>query len=162
MAQKIWLETLGIKLYHSNTKIKSSIAENCLREIFSRLYRHMLINSTSNWISALENIQHGVNSTKRKELLNYTPLEVVNSEAIQLKLKKKFAIQFKQHHLLSEKKRRSQMGLYKGDSVRKIIFTKNIFKKSYLPGFSNEIFTISAVNFNSSPETFTLSDNSNE
>ena len=153
---KTFLASQGISIYHTTTGLKSSQAERMIREAKGKLYRIMIQENNFDWLSHLQSVQKAYNTTKQPgKLLGHSPMEVVNDEKLELKVRKNYAqIMAKRYKMLSTKAKDRYPPLHVGSLVRHIV-DRGIFLKQYLPQFSDEIEKVVKCH-PTVPKTFTI------
>ena len=141
-----------IKLIHTSSGQKAYYAERYIKELEKRLFRHLYVLGSSNWISILDKIVRGYNETPQRSLKNYAPKDFLNNEALSESLKKENALK-----LLAHYKKHDKPGPFlKGDKVRYVLKKKSQFDKAYIPSFSDAVETIVKV-FYTIPNTYKIS-----
>ncbi|KAL3079528.1 hypothetical protein niasHT_037898 [Heterodera trifolii] len=135
----------------TSPQFHAGMAERANRSIKERLYRYFTERNTYKWIDVVQDfvraINHSPNST-----IGMCPADVnfKNAEALRQKL-----------HNAAENVVRRQPRYRVGDRVR-IEKYKHVFKKGYLPRFTNELFTVAEVHPERSPVVYRLRDDHNE
>ena len=128
---QIMLKQLDIKFLQTESPdVKASVAERYNRTLKTRLWKYFTKNSTYHYLDVLPQIVKAINhsyhrSIKRRPVdVNYENAQEVWETLYGENLKKKIDFKFQV-----------------GDKVR-IAKHKGVFKKGYLPNFTEEIFTV--------------------
>jgi hypothetical protein len=130
--------------------VKASIAERYNRTLKSRLWKYFTKNSTLEYVSVLPKIVLAINKSYHRSIRK-RPIDVNVKNAHQV------------HKILYGKKQCDALVKYKfeiGDKVR-IAEYKHVFKKGYLPNFTQEIFTITE-RLNRKPPVYRIQDYNQE
>lgn len=101
------------------------------------------------WLPLLDSVTKAINRNKSVSLKGYSAQEVVDDPKIEEKLKRMFAIDYKNHF----EKHEHQPILKPGDLVR-VIVNKNIYAKGYEPSFSDSVEKIEKVRDSAPPQYF--------
>lgn len=130
----------NINHYSTKSEIKASLAERGIRTVKTRLFKALTHANTFRWIDKLPKIIDGINHTINRTL-GRTPASIqpgdLQDRRLQMTKKKfKFAV---------------------GDTVRLLKY-RQMFDKSYLPNFTQELFVISAVKSAHVPVYYQLKD----
>ena len=139
-----WFKDNHIKFFVSeNDDIKCSLVERFNRTLKNRLWRHFTGSNTLKYTDILDDLVQGYNDSYHRAI-KMAPNHVTarNSAAVWKKL----------HPIVQFPKSKFKVG----DSVR-ISKTRRVFRKGYLPQWSEEIFTLSK-RLNTNPVTWKLRD----
>ena len=150
-----------------NYRVKAVFSERAIRTINEKLYRIFTAYNTYNYIDQnLQNVVISYNNSPHRGLLGLTPNQVhgLRDEHLLYNLTRKMV---KQKHANYGSIKRSRYQL--DHSLRDIIPEKthvrllainadHIFNKSYLPIYTDEVFTIDTVNLIENPITHPLRD----
>jgi hypothetical protein len=142
-------EMYNINHYSTFSITKAAIVERFNRTIKSLLYRQFTVQGDYGWLKILPNLVQQYNNTLHRSI-GMKPVQVNSRNEKELI-----------EHLNAIPKRslvRNKFQLY--DLVR-ISKYKHIFRKGYLPNWSNELFTISKVQ-PTIPVTYLLTDSTGE
>lgn len=135
-----------IKHYSTFSSIKASVVERCNRTIKNLLWKQFSLQGNFKWVDILQDIVSRYNNTVHSKT-GFKPAQV--TKRVEKKILK---------HAFSHPKtidpRKPKFAV--GDSVR-ISKHRSIFRKGYLPSWTNEIFKIRQVLF-TLPRTYLLSD----
>uniref|UniRef100_A0A1I7ZTB0 Integrase catalytic domain-containing protein n=1 Tax=Steinernema glaseri TaxID=37863 RepID=A0A1I7ZTB0_9BILA len=115
--------------YSVFNNLKSAQVERFNRTLKERLYRYMTAKSTNRWVDALEQVVYNINSTPNRTT-GIAPEDVNFQNAHDL-----LANQYKDNN------KKAKFKFNVGDAVR-IVKSKAIFRKGYLPNFTYEIFHV--------------------
>lgn len=139
-----YLKEKNIKHYSSfNDEIKSAVIERWNRTLKTRMFRYFTHKNTNKWIDVLQDLVEAYNHTYHRSI-KMSPADVNDANA-ELVAQRLYPI-----------KPTPKWKFNVGDSVR-ISREKQIFRKGYLPGWSEEIFTIESRN-PTNPVTYKLKD----
>ena len=146
---------LGKEFYNSNVKNllrehhtelispssdqKAAICERMQRTIKGRMYKYFTHSGKRNWVTVLQKVVDGINNSHHR-ILKATPNEIVNGEKQPAPVKE----------FVSKKK------FNVGDRVR-LAKKKELFRKGYESGWTEEIFTIVRV-LSTNPVTYHVVD----
>ena len=161
----------NVKMYSvHNYKMKASYSERVIKTIKGKLYKLFTHFNSYNYLDHLQDVVKSYNNSKHAGLLGMTPnqVHIITNEMVLQDLTRKM-IKQKYTNYGAIKRGRWQLDF----SIRSLIpenthvrllavNADNIFNKSYLPLFTQEIFKVHSVNRNSNPITYTLSDLNNE
>lgn len=140
------LEKYSIHLYSSFSSLKASICERFNRTLKRKMWMKFSFHGNYKWIKMLPDLMKEYNNTKHRTI-RMKPVDVTKGNNISI-LKSLYA------ELNINNARQSKFKLK--DNVR-ISKYKYIFDKSYIPNWTNEIFTIEKIN-KTSPITYKLKD----
>ena len=139
------LHRYNIKHFQTKSELKATLVERFIRTIVTKIYKLMSLRQSYKYIDQLKNIVRAYNSSVHSST-GVAPAHVDNS--------KKLQIWIKQHS--KNVKVPSEPKFKNGDNVR-ISRYKRLFRKGYLPQFSEELFTVANVN-RGTPNTYSLLD----
>ena len=111
-----------------NDDIKAALVERFNRTLKSRLYRYMTRHHTNRWIDALDGIVNSYNRSRHRSI-GMAPIEVTADRESQLAKR------------LYPAKPPLRYKYEVGDRVR-IAKYKHVFKKGYLPNWTDELFEV--------------------
>jgi len=149
---KALFKKLGVKLFSvKNAETKACMVERLVRSIKRRLYGYFYAKRTRRWVDVLPDILQGYN-TKVHSVIKMTPDEVDKSNA----------------HIVRRNNRYNRgkgapaqnHRIKVGDLVR-ITAAGHVFKKKYLPQWTEEIFKVHRV-YSGTPDVFALKDMAGE
>ena len=125
-----YLKEMDIKHYSSfNDEIKASVIERWNRTLKTRMFRYFTYKNTKRWLDVLQNLVDAYNHSYHRSI-KMLPVEV-NSHNSNLVAQRLYPI----------KPSKPNWKFNVGDKVR-ISREKQIFRKGYLQGWSEEIFKI--------------------
>ena len=140
----------GIELFSVKSAYKAAVVERFNRTLKTRLWRYFTANVTQKWTDVLQDAvtayNHSVHRIIRKAPIDVTSTNVDEVRDVNAKRKKA---------------PRGRMDIAVGDKVR-ISKVKSVFAKGYLPNWTEEIFTVSAINTKHTPTMYTLKDYNGE
>ncbi|XP_065680613.1 uncharacterized protein LOC136094546 [Hydra vulgaris] len=129
-------KALGVHLYSTENEEKSCVVERWNRTMKEKMFKYFSVNSTKKYIDVLDEMVDQYNNTKHSSI-KMTPAEA------------------------SDKKNENIVWLnLNGDKVR-IIKKKATFEKEYTPRWTEEVFTVSQVQY-TDPPTYKITDYNNE
>ncbi|KAL3086669.1 hypothetical protein niasHS_008182 [Heterodera schachtii] len=135
----------------TSPQFHAGMAERANRSIKERLYRYFTERNTYKWIDVVQDIVRAINHSPNSSIgMRPADVNFKNAEALRQKL-----------HNAAENVVRRQPRYRVGDRVR-IEKYKHVFKKGYLPRFTNELFTVAEVHPERSPVVYRLRDDHNE
>lgn len=147
----------NINYYFTYSDKKASIIERFNRTLKTNMWRKFTELGSYEWINILQSLVKEYNNSIHSTT-KFKPRDVKKSN-------EKIVMENIRSSLIRQNKIRNRnlMGSNKkpkfkiGDKVR-ISKMKRMFDKGYLPNWSNEIFTITKINKNTTPLTYNLSD----
>ena len=142
---KTLLKKHNVKLFHTKSELKASIVERFQKTIIQKIYKLFTLRNHFRYINDLNNLVTTYNNTHHRSI-NMPPAKVSNQN--------KRILWLRQHCHDVRLPKNSKLKI--GDTVR-ISKHKTLFTKSYLPNFSEEVFTITHK-YPGSPITFSLAD----
>lgn len=142
------MKKYNINHYYTFSELKASIVERLNRTLKAKMYKLFTAKGSYEWLTILPAIVKSYNNTKHRTI-GMKPNDVKQKHVKSI-LKRINKVK------RPEKKPRFQVG----DSVR-ISKAKRVFKKGYLPNWTNEVFKIYAVK-PTRPVTFILQDHTGE
>jgi len=144
------VKALGVELYSTENEEKSCVIERWNRTMKEKMFKYFSANSTRRYIDVLDDLVNRYNNT-RHSAIKMTPIEASkkkNESIVWMNLYGKYIT-----HPIKPK-------FSVGDKVR-IIKKKKTFEKGYTPRWTEEIFTISQVQF-TDPPTYKITDHNGE
>ena len=136
-----------IELYSTENEEKSSVVERWNRTMKEKMWKYFSANSTSVYIDVLDDLVEQYNNTRHSSI-KMTPVEA-SKKPNEIQVWRNMYpehVEIKTHH--------ARFSV--GDKVR-ITKKKKTFEKGYTPRWTEEVFTISAVQ-NTSPVTYKIPD----
>ena len=141
----------NIKLFSVFTEQKSAIVERFNRTLKDRMYRYFTHQGNNKWVDILPKLLKSYNNTFHSSI-EQTPASVNKRNEMTVWLKQYSGL----------KRGNEQKAKFKiGDRVR-ISKERGVFKKGYLPGWSDEEFTIYFLNSKYEPILYYLQDDDGE
>lgn len=147
------LNEYGIKIFSTeNDEIKSGVIERFNRTLKSRMWKYFTAENTRRYVDVLQDFVDAYNNTYHSSI-KMTPNQVnkENEYKVRENLYGKFGL-----HQIPIKAPKLKVG----DSVR-ISKASRVFKKGYLPNWSEEIFTVASVH-HTKPITYRIREASGE
>jgi hypothetical protein len=144
----------NINHYSTFSVKKAAIVERFNRTLKSLMYRHFTIQGSYKWLKLLPKLLHEYNHTVHRTI-GIRPADVSRRNEIEL-LAHLNSIP-KKHIEMMRRRWRGGSKFKVGDQVRISRYSRNAFRKSYLPNWSNEVFTIAKVQ-STFPPTYLLND----
>ena len=141
-----WLKENNIIRYSTHGEHKSAVVERFNRTLKANMWKRFTAENTRNWIDMLDKLMSEYNNRKHSTI-KMSPVEASeksNEEIVWNNLNNKVNIV------------PSKQKFKVGDTVR-ISRIKAVFEKSYLPNWSEELFTVVEVK-RTNPFTYKLSD----
>jgi hypothetical protein len=140
-----------ILLYSTENEEKSSVVERWNRTMKEKMWKYFSANSTSVYIDVLDELVNEYNSTKHSST-KFTPIEASN--------KKNEIRVWMNLYPDHDEPREIHPKFSIGDRVR-INKKKKTFEKGYTPRWTEEVFTVTAVQ-NTTPVTYKITDYNGE
>ena len=139
-----------VELYSTENEEKSCVVERWNRTMREKMFKYFTANSTRRYIDVLNEMVDSYNSTRHSSI-KMTPTKAslkANEKVVWMNL---FGNEI--HEVIKPK-------FSIGDKVR-ITKKKNIFEKGYTPRWTEEIFTISTIQY-TDPPTYKITDANDE
>ena len=136
---KDFLKINNIEMYSTYNEGKSVVAERFIRTLKNKIYKHMTTISKNVYIDVLNDIVNKYNNTVHSTI-KIKPIDVTGD----------FYIEY------NEDSNRKNLEVKAGDRVR-ISKYKNIFAKSYVPNWLEEVFIVNEIK-NTVPWTYAITD----
>ena len=146
------LEDHNIKMYHTFNQGKAVVVERFNRTLKGKMFRYFSANNTYNYISVLPQLVEQYNNTKHSSI-GMKPVEASkpsNENTVYLNL----------YPQTKGTKSRKTPKFKLEDKVR-ISKKKGTFEKGYTPNWTEEVFTISSIQY-TDPITYKITDLNNE
>lgn len=140
------VKALGMELYSTENEEKSCVVERWNRTMKEKMFKYFSANSTRKYINVIDEMVNNYNSTRHSSI-KMTPIaasDKKNESAVWMTLngsKPVYDINFK---------------FIVGDKVR-ITKKKGLFEKGYTPKWTEEVFTVSQVQY-TDPPTYKITD----
>lgn len=142
------MKKYNINHYHTFSELKASIVERLNRTLKTKMYKLFTARGSYEWLSILPGIVNSYNNTKHRTI-GMKPKDV-KQKHVKLLLKR----------INKAQRPKNKPKFQLGDNVR-ISKTKRVFKKGYLPNWTNEVFKIYAIK-PTRPVTYILQDHKGE
>ena len=154
---KQFLKKKGIDIFSTkNMDTKATLVERFNRTIMTRLSRYFTHKGTTNFKDVLPKIIQSYNNTKHSAT-GFAPIDVNNSNS-ELVWRRLYEESPRARHLIQRSDKTESIPV--GTPVR-VSKAKEIFKKGYAQGWTDEIFTVNQV-LRTRPTTYVISDFNNE
>ena len=147
---KALLSPLDIQLYSTENEEKSSVVERWNRTMKEKMFKYFSANSTRKYINVLDEMVNKYNNTRHSSI-KMTPVETSDEKyknIVWLNLNGKARINPVKHKFSV------------GDKVR-ITKKNSVFEKEYTTRWTEEVFTVSQIQF-TDPPTYKITDNNGE
>lgn len=148
------VKALGVELYSTENEEKSCVVERWNRTMKEKMFKYFSANSTKRYVDVLDEMVNRYNNTKHSSI-KMTPVaasDKKNESVVFMNLYRKLAS--------LETFERSSPKFSVGDKVR-ITKKKKTFEKGYTPRWTEEIFTVSRVQY-TDPITYKITDMNGE
>lgn len=142
------MKIYNINHYHTFSELKASIVERFNRTLKAKMYKIFTARGSYEWVSILQGIVNSYNNTKHRTI-GMRPGDVRKKHVKEI---------LKRINKVKKLKRKPKFHV--GDSVR-ISKARRVFKKGYLPNWTNETFKIYAIK-PTRPVTYILQDHKGE
>ena len=143
------VKALDVQLYSTENEEKSSVVERWNRTMKEKMFKYFSANSTRKYSHILDEMVNNYNNTKHSSI-KMTPVEASdkkNKNRVWMNLNGKATNPVKPKFSV-------------GDKVR-ITKKKTVFEKGYTPRWTEEVFTVSQVQY-TDPPTYKISDHHGE
>ena len=155
-----------VELYSTENEEKSSIVERWNRTMKEKMWKYFSANSTNKYIDILDGLVDQYNNTKHSSI-KMTPVEASEKKNENIVYMNLYPDHERGRERRGESRRSKASSLSPvhpkfaiGDRVR-IAKKKKTFEKGYTPNWTEEIFTISKVQY-TSPITYKITDYNEE
>ena len=160
--EKLWIDkgkefynkdvkSLGVELYSTENEEKSSIIERWNRTMKEQMFKYFTANSTRKYIDVLESMVNKYNNTRHSSI-KMTPTKASTKANETIVWKNLYG------DLNPEPPSKPKFSV--GDKVR-ISKKKKFFEKGYTPRWTEEVFSISQVQY-TDPPTYKIADSNGE
>ncbi len=141
------LNKYNIELWTSNNEVKAAMVERFNRTMKTRMYKYLTANNTRRYVEVLPDLVTGYNNTVHRSI-GMAPAKVKHEDEIVIRQK-----------LYGGIHQRTKVYKYQvGDHVR-ISKARRLFKKGYLPNWTEEVFIITKRNSSAGTEpVYTIKD----
>ena len=124
-----YLREKGVKSFVTQSDVKASLAERCIKTLKSKLSKYMTHKNTFTWLPALEKVTDSYNASVHRSL-GMAPKDVTTANAPDV---------WKRQHQRSNPP--STYTLEVGDAVR-LSHVKHVFKREYSEHWTREVYFI--------------------
>lgn len=159
--EKLWVDkgkefynknvrVLRVELYSTENEEKSCVVERWNRTMKEKMFKYFSANSTRKYINVIDEMVNDYNSTRHSSI-KMTPVaasDKKNESAVWMNL------------YGNEPLHDIHLKFKVGDKVR-ITKKKGLFEKAYTPKWTEEVFTVSLVQY-TDPPTYKITDNNGE
>lgn len=142
------MKKYDINHYYTYSELKASIVERFNRTLKAKMYKQFTTRGSYEWFSILQSIVKSYNNTKHRTI-GMKPQDVSKKHVKQILSR-----------INKIKRPKKKLKFQIGDSVR-ISKAKRVFKKGYLPNWTNEVFKVYAIK-PTRPVTYILQDHKGE
>ncbi|KAL3107349.1 hypothetical protein niasHT_014713 [Heterodera trifolii] len=143
---------------HTSPQWHAGIAERAIRSIKERLYRYFTHRGAKCWTGVIQHIVTALNGSPNRALFGLRPNDINFGNAERVRRNQLERLDAGQQQRQSP---RARLPFRVGDRVR-IEKHKHVFKKGYLPRFTDELFTVAEVRTSRLPITYKLRDDDGE
>ena len=143
--QKLF-KSLGIELFSVKSAYKAAIVERFNRTLKQRIWKYFTAENTLVWTNILQDVVHAYNHTVHRSI-GRRPADVKVSDVSDMR----------DEMAQRKKPPKGKDDIRVGEQVR-ISKVKSVFAKGYLPSWTEEIFTVEAIERKHRPITYTLKD----
>lgn len=147
---RAFLQHQGIEQFSVKSPFKAAIVERFNRTLKEKMWRYLTHKNTEEWVDALPHLIQSYNLAHHR-VIGRAPVSVTLENAMEVW----------QHLYGKADKKERRKALSVGDQVR-ISKVKRTFEKGYMPKWTEEIFTIEAIDRKHQPHMYTLRDFNNE
>ncbi|XP_065642203.1 uncharacterized protein LOC136073868 [Hydra vulgaris] len=144
------VKALGVHLYSTENEEKSCVVERWNRTMKEKMFKYFSANSTRKYIDVLDEMVNQYNNTKHSSI-KMTPIKASD--------KKNENIVFL--NLNSKVRSKSPNSTFSISDKVRITKKKGAFEKGYTPRWTEEVFTVSQVQY-TDPPTYKITDCNNE
>jgi transposase InsO family protein len=146
------LNKYNVELWTTNSEVKAAMVERFNRTMKTRMYKYFTANNTRRYVDVLPQLVVGYNNTIHSSI-GMAPSNVTRKDEIYIRQK-----------LYGKKTSKDTHKKYKyriGDYVR-ISKARRLFKKGYLPNWTEEVFIIANRNKSTNPVVYRIKDLNDE
>ena len=139
-----------IELFSVKSAYKAALVERFNRTLKHRIWRYFTAENRHMWVDVLQDAVHAYNHSVHR-IIKRKPAEVTADDVGEMR------------YLMTKRPKppRGNDDVNVGDTVR-ISKVKSVFDKGYLPSWTEEIFTVSDINYKDRPTTYKLKDYNND
>ncbi len=148
---KVLLQVSGTELYSTENEEKSSVIERWNRTMKEMMFKYFTANSTNIYVDILGDMVERYNNAMHSSI-KMSPVDASK------KVNETVVFRNLYHGIFTEKRVMPKFSV--GDKVR-ITVKKSIFEKGYTPRWTEELFTISKIQY-TDPPTYKITDSNGE
>jgi transposase InsO family protein/ribosomal protein L21E len=131
------LQKKGVKLFSTEDPVtKACMAERLIRTIKGRLYKYFHAKKTFKWVDVLQDIIDSYNN-RRHSLIKMTPNQVNENNT--------HIVRENNLHRRGKAYPKQHKATFKAGDIVRIVTDSHVFKKKYLPRWSEEMFKVKNV-----------------
>ena len=145
------LQNFDVELFSVYSDYKAAVCERFNKTLKDRMYRYFTYKGNHKWVDVLPQLVHSYNNSYHRSL-ERTPASITSENAMESWV----------HQYETLKKGRPSTAKFSiGDRVR-ISKARGVFTRGFLPGWSDEVFTVHEVNSKYAPLMYSLQDSNGE
>jgi hypothetical protein len=148
-----WVKSIGVEIYSTENEEKSCVIERWNRTMKEKMFKYFSANSTRRYIDVLDDMVIGYNNTKHSTI-NMTPVAASEKKNESIVWRNMYG----RIHIRSSSSTSPKFSI--DDKVR-ISKKKKTFEKGYTPRWTEEVFTISNIQY-TDPITYKITDYNGE
>lgn len=147
---RAFLTKKGIEQFSVKSQFKAALVERFNRTLKERMWRAFTHHGNYRWTTIIDELVKGYNHSKHR-ILGCRPVDVTKNNEVNI-----------WNHLYGKLKKPSRKAKFQlGDRVR-LSKAKGIFEKGYTANWSEEIFTVHAINRKYNPIVYKVRDSKDE
>ena len=139
-------QSLGIELFSVKSAYKAAIVERFNRTLKQKIWKYFTAENTVVWTNVLQDVVYAYNHSVHRSI-SRRPADVKPSDVSEMR----------DEMAMRKKPPKGKDDINVGEQVR-ISKVKSVFAKGYLPSWTEEIFTVEAIERKHRPITYTLKD----
>lgn len=144
------LRSHHVEWFAVKSAYKAAFVERFNRTLKQRMWKYFTAENRMTWTEALQDVVHAYNYSVHR-IIGRRPAEVSRSDVDEMR----------EEMYQRKKTSKDKDDIQLGQKVR-ISKVRSIFAKSYLPSWTEEIFTVAAIQRKNTPLTYTLKDYNDE
>jgi hypothetical protein len=138
-----------VELISTENEEKSCVVERWNRTMKDRMFKYFTANNTLRYVDVLDDMVTQYNNTKHSSI-KMTPVQASNPENLYRTYMNLYG------DIVHDNSPRPKPKFKVGDKIR-ITVKKDVFRKGYLPRWTEELFTVSAIQY-TDPITYKIKD----
>jgi hypothetical protein len=138
-----------VELISTENEEKSCVVERWNRTMKDRMFKYFTANNTLRYVDVLDDMVTQYNNTKHSSI-KMTPVQASNPENLYRTYMNLYG------DIVHDNSPRPKPKFTVGDKIR-ITVKKDVFRKGYLPRWTEELFTVSAIQY-TDPITYKIKD----